>query len=244
MTEHTHTPQFVAYVRVSTVKQGDNGLSLGSQKIVLRDHVDGLNGNIIGEFVEVASGGKNDRIELAKAIDLAKQTGATLIVEKLDRLGRDTEKVLSIYRELKGNLLLLDVPTMDNEANFKFLLTMLGGVAELERNLASARAIAIHKYKREVQGYDHGARLRELGKVWPKSANDRSIESRRLAITNDSSRKQALAIAGPMRRDYTMQEIADKLNEVGLSTPRGKAYNVSAVQNLFKQKELILAEAA
>ena len=80
--------KYIAYYRVSTAKQGASGLGLEAQQQAVRDYLNGGQWTLLDEFVEVESGKKSDRPELAKALNTAKLTGATLIVAKLDRLAR------------------------------------------------------------------------------------------------------------------------------------------------------------
>lgn len=78
--------KIVAYHRVSTARQGSSGLGLKAQTRVIEDFASARNADPIASFTEVESGKDNDRPELAKALHLAKVTGATLMIAKLDRL--------------------------------------------------------------------------------------------------------------------------------------------------------------
>ncbi len=62
------TNEYVAYYRVSTERQGQSGLGLDAQRKAVMDHLNG--GTLLDTFTEVESGRKNDRPELAKALDL------------------------------------------------------------------------------------------------------------------------------------------------------------------------------
>lgn len=89
--------KYVAYYRVSTQKQGSTGLGLQAQKNAVARHISD-EGNLIGEFVEVETGTrKKKRVEIYKAIELAKANNAILIVAKLDRLARDVEFTSALY---------------------------------------------------------------------------------------------------------------------------------------------------
>src|SRR3954469_6844065 len=82
--------KFVAYLRVSTARQGRSGLGLEAQREAVQRFVNSQGGKMIGpEFVEVESGKRSDRTQLAKALNRCRVTGATLVVAKLDRLSRN-----------------------------------------------------------------------------------------------------------------------------------------------------------
>ncbi len=59
--------KFVSYLRVSTARQGKSGLGLEAQRKAVEDFLNGGNWQVTKEFVEVESGKKVDRPELAKA---------------------------------------------------------------------------------------------------------------------------------------------------------------------------------
>ena len=56
---------------------------------------------LVGEFTEVESGRKNNRPELVAAFDLCRKHKATLLIAKLDRLGRN---VAFISRLMESNV--------------------------------------------------------------------------------------------------------------------------------------------
>ena len=58
----------VAYYRVSTDKQGRSGLGLDAQRQAVAAFVAGR-GDILAEFTEIESGRKNDRPQLAAALE-------------------------------------------------------------------------------------------------------------------------------------------------------------------------------
>ena len=85
------TTRFVAYLRVSTARQGQSGLGLEAQREAVQRYVAERGGKLaLPEFVEVETGKRDDRPELVKALAKCKRTGATLAVAKLDRLSQRT----------------------------------------------------------------------------------------------------------------------------------------------------------
>src|SRR6185437_13427601 len=88
--------KFVAYYRVSTLRQGRSGLGLDAQRKAVADYLNGGRWTLIGEFTEVESGKRNDRPELAKALAACRVHCATLVVAKLDRLSRNAAFLLTL----------------------------------------------------------------------------------------------------------------------------------------------------
>ena len=141
--------KYVAYFRVSTKRQGESGLGLDAQRATVRQYLDQVRGVLIpgGEFEEVESGKRHEnRPQLDAAMNLARATGATLLVAKLDRLSRDLEFLSRLSKEAaEGGLRFVacDVP----HAN-QLTIHVLAAVAQHEREMISGRikaALAVVK---------------------------------------------------------------------------------------------------
>jgi len=91
--------RFVVYVRVSTDEQGRSGLGMEAQLAACANAATAAGGTILKSFQEVASGDDDKRPVLAAALRLARRTGATLLVAKLDRLSRAVAMIASMMRE-------------------------------------------------------------------------------------------------------------------------------------------------
>src|SRR5215467_14013309 len=80
---------FVSYLRVSTDKQGRSGLGIEAQRAAVASYLSGFGASLTAEFVEIESGKRADRPELARALAECRMRKATLVIAKLDRLARD-----------------------------------------------------------------------------------------------------------------------------------------------------------
>ncbi len=93
-------------------------------------------------FQETASGAKTDRRELSKALKVL-NPGDTLLVTRLDRLARSTRDLLNILDVVSkagaGFRSLADAWADTTTAHGRLMLTVLGGLAEFERELIKAR---------------------------------------------------------------------------------------------------------
>src|SRR4051812_43329511 len=85
----------ISYIRVSTQKQGRSGLGLEAQTAAIMAFARTEGFEVIETFVEIETGKGADalktRPQLATAIEVARLTGATIVVAKLDRLTRNVE---------------------------------------------------------------------------------------------------------------------------------------------------------
>ena len=123
----------VAYFRVSTSAQGQSGLGLDAQRTAVSQFCGGRGCDMVGEFVEVESGKPDARPELARAMHLAKVTGSTLVVAKLDRLSRNVA-FLAALQDSGARFLAADMP----EAN-ELTVHIMAAVAQAQRKAISRR---------------------------------------------------------------------------------------------------------
>jgi DNA invertase Pin-like site-specific DNA recombinase len=126
------TQKYIQYARVSTSKQ-EYGLE--AQKLVMDNFVISRNGITIGLFQEHESGKKNNREELIRAIEFAKEKKAILLVSKLDRLSRDVLFIFKIKADVE--FIVASNPEMGT-----MMLSVLAGFAQAERELISERTKA------------------------------------------------------------------------------------------------------
>src|SRR5712672_1181775 len=93
-------------------------------------------------FREKASGAKRDRAELTKVIAKL-EVGDVLAVTRLDRLARSTRDLLNVIESISsrgaGFKSLKDVWADTTSPHGRLMLTVLGGLAEFERELIRAR---------------------------------------------------------------------------------------------------------
>lgn len=93
-------------------------------------------------FQETASGAKTDRRELAKLVK-ALDAGDVLLVTRLDRLARSTRDLLNLLHDIgaRGAAFrsLADAWADTTTAHGRLMLTVLGGLAEFERELIRSR---------------------------------------------------------------------------------------------------------
>ena len=130
------TKTYVSYLRVSTDKQGRSGLGLEAQREAVCAFAQGRQIEIVAEYVEVESGKKANRPQLAAALAHAKGCGATLLIAKLDRLARNVAVVSSLM-EAGVEFTACDLP----EAS-RLMIHIMAAFAEHEREMISARTKA------------------------------------------------------------------------------------------------------
>ena len=76
--------KWISYLRVSTQRQRKSGLGLEAQRNSVTEFLNGGDWSLVKEHVEVESGKRSDRPELAKAIQACRAYGAKLVIGKLD----------------------------------------------------------------------------------------------------------------------------------------------------------------
>jgi DNA invertase Pin-like site-specific DNA recombinase len=121
----------VGYARVST-----DGQTLDAQQTALKA------AGAAKVFAEKVSGAKTDRRQLQRAIE-ALGAADVLLVTRLDRLARSTRDLLNVLATIAekgaGFRSLADIWADTTTPHGRLMLTILGGLAEFERELIRAR---------------------------------------------------------------------------------------------------------
>ncbi|WP_316016069.1 recombinase family protein [Roseobacter sp. HKCCA0434] len=215
---------FVTYLRVSTERQGQSGLGLEAQRAAVAAYVQGR-GQVVAEYVEVESGKRSDRPELAKALVEAKRAGAVLLIAKLDRLARNVAFIANLL-ESGVEVTAADMP----EAN-RFVLHIMAAVAEQEGRAISERtraALAAAK-----------ARGVKLGWAIPERASEQAQASRKGVAANKvralSHAENVLPVIEQIGAGgASLRQIAEELNFRGVRTARGGKWYASTVRNVLR----------
>jgi DNA invertase Pin-like site-specific DNA recombinase len=204
--------RFISYFRVSTSKQGQSGLGLEAQRQAVTTYLNGGRWTVLAEFVEIESGKKSDRPQLAAAIAAAKKAKATLIVAKLDRLARNLH-FLSGLMESGVDFLAVDNPTAN-----RLTVQILAAVAEDEARRISDRtkaALAAAKARGTVLG-KNGSKLAAANK----------------AAADEFATKIKTKLFRSIAAGKTSAEIADEFNAAGIATPRGGRWHVTSIRRM------------
>lgn len=220
--------KYVAYLRVSTQKQGSSGLGLEAQREIIKNF---LHTKIpIAEFTEIESGRKSDRPKLKNALALCRTTEATLIVAKLDRLARNVS-FLSNLLESDVEIVFCDFPQAT-----KMVLHILAAISQYEAELTASRTKAALQAKKA-----RGEKLGNPEHLMDKheQAIARSNQTNSDKARNNPNNKRAVAFLKVMiPQGKTLQEMTDILNDEGFVTAQGCRFVPATVKRLIKRYDL------
>lgn len=159
----------VPYYRVSTDRQGRSGLGLEAQKTLVTEFAQKHQLTLLPSFVEIESGNNKKRPLLLDALQECKKYKATLLIAKLDRLGRN---VAFVSKLMESNV---DFIAVDNPTANKLVVHIMAAFAEYERDQISTRtkqALAVAKSRGIKLGL-HGSTI--LAQKNKKQANDFAV---------------------------------------------------------------------
>ncbi|MEI6828002.1 MAG: recombinase family protein [Desulfuromonadales bacterium] len=220
--------KFVGYIRVSTTMQGRSGLGIEAQRKAIVDYLNGGNWELLDEFCEIESGKRNERVELQRAFNRCKMTGATLVIAKLDRLSRDSHFIGSIMKS--G----IEFVAVDMPAANKFTVHILAAVAEHEREMISQRttsALQAAKARGKVLGSPKNLNSHAAAKGREIGVQARVLKADSFAV------ETAPTIKNYLEQGMSLNQIARELNKANILTARGKvgAWTPTAVRNVLKR---------
>lgn len=209
--------QFVLFQRVSTAGQSKSGLGLEAQRRDIQLYLSNYAKTpykIIGDFTEIAGGTATTRPVFDEAVELARSTGATLLIAKLDRISRKVSVIANLMEDKKLKLRVASMPTADN-----FQLHIYAALAEQEREFISVRtksALASAK----ARGVKLGGARPEAEKMHQANRDKATANAQRVSSIINTHRKDG----------QSYQAIAKVLNELKVETARGGKWHMGTVR--------------
>ena len=215
----------VAYLRVSTSRQGRSGLGLEAQRETLARFAQAEGYEIASERVEVETGKGTDaldrRPQLAAALSEARRHRCPVAVAKLDRLSRDVHFISGLMAHRVPFLVAELGPDVD-----PFILHLFAALAEKERAMIAART------------RDALARAKARGVKLGNRTNLTQARKKAVAAIESNADHFAANVI-PIIREVqragatTLREIAVALNARGVGTPRGGRWHAMSVKNVL-----------
>jgi DNA invertase Pin-like site-specific DNA recombinase len=216
----------VAYIRVSTARQGKSGLGLEAQRAALIRFAETEGLEIIAEHVEVETGKGSDaldrRPQLAAALAQARKRKCAVLVAKLDRLSRDVHFISG----LMAHKVPFIVAELGADAD-PFMLHLYAALAEKERVLISQRTRdALNAAK---------ARGVVLGNPCLDSVRGRAVAT--LKAEADRFAKNIAPIISEIQSNgiASLRGVARALNARGVATARGGSWTAVQVSSILNR---------
>lgn len=231
----------VAYLRVSTDKQAEEGNGLAVQEAAIRKWAR-ENGHTVpawGWFRDEGESGSNGletRVALYDAMNMIAAGKADgIVVKMLDRLSRDMVLQEQLFRDVKkdGGMVFSTSPTEmaflnDDEADpaRKLVRVILGAVAEYERTLIRLRMAAGKSAKRARGGY-----AGDGSPAFGLRAVDKEL------VPDEAEQAAAARILELRGEGLSLREIIARLDAEGIRAKRGGGWSPSTVSRVLARAD-------
>jgi site-specific DNA recombinase len=220
----------VAYVRVSTDKQVEHGLSLEAQQAKLTTYAALYELDLVAVEVDAGVSAKTlQRPALQRALTRLKAGEAeALLVVKLDRLTRSVRDlgvlVETYFLAGKWSLLSVSEQIDTRPAAGRMVLNILAAVSQWERETIGERTAAAMAYKRRQREYTGG----EPPYGWQLAADGVHLDphTAEQAIIRDALELKAAGLS--------LRKIGARLAARGLLPRQGNAWNPKTVRDLLQ----------
>ncbi len=232
-TYHT-SKQVVAYIRVSTDKQGETGIGLEAQRAAIRAHANEAGVEIVEWFQDIGSGRGEESLKnrpgLRNALDMAEAHDLDILVDRLDRLSRHTKTIEHIARDRKVNV----VSVSEDRTKDPLVLASRAARAELVGEKIGERTKrALTDRKAAGVKLGNPTNLPQAQKLGAAS-NKRRAEKKINEIAD--------AISKNNWHDLSLPALVNALNGIGLMTSRGDPWTVDALRRPHRAARKVLAK--
>jgi DNA invertase Pin-like site-specific DNA recombinase len=220
----------IAYIRVSTAKQANEGVSLEAQQARITAWAVANDAELIAVHVDAGiSGAKtSNRPALQAALNDACQHQAALVVYSLSRLARSTKDAINISERLSAagaDLVSLSEKIDTTSAAGKMVFRMLAVLAEFERDLISERTSTAMQHKISKGEYIGG----RAAYGWQTLVNGGGVEANDTELTIIHRARQLRASG------LALRAVGVTLEQEGHRPRLGGRWHAKTVQGLLRR---------
>jgi len=219
----------IGYVRVSTDRQAEQGVSLEAQEAKIRAMATVQGAELFEVIVDGGESAKNlNRPGLQRLLALVDSGKVeAVIIAKLDRLTRSVKDLCSLLElfEKRGVALISVAESLDTaSAAGRLVITIMAAVSQWEREAIGERTPDALRHKRTS-----GERVGNIRFGFRLSPDGKHVEP-------DPGEQGVLTEIGHMRQSgHTLRGIAAALNRKALRTRGGSAWRLEHVARIIKQ---------
>lgn len=221
-------PRTIAYLRVSTDKQADKGVSLDAQRAKVAAYAELYDLDVVGVIVDAGVSAKTlDRPGLTRALNLLRKGEAhALLVVKLDRLTRSVrdlgDLVSRYFAPGKAALLSVGEQIDTRSAAGRLVLNVLASVSQWEREAIGERTATAMQHKAASGEYTGGV---------PPYGYRVADDGVRLVPVE--AEQAVLAIARELRAaGLSLRAVARELDARGLQSRVGRSFSAAQIRGM------------
>ena len=231
--------RLIAYARVSSEQQLEEGFSLSAQEAKLKAYCDLYNHELV-EIISEQGSAKSIRLRsgLTRALGMIKRGEADgLVVTKLDRLTRSIKDIQIMIDEVfnhpkvNGELHSVEDQLNTSTASGRLVLNVLISVSQWEREAIGERTSTALRHKRKMAGRKVTGSA-PFGWQWSDDEGD----DRRL-IPHPIEHEIIRTMIALRNEGMTLQALADHLNDRGIKSKRGGKCHASAVRSTLSSED-------
>jgi len=219
----------IGYVRVSTDKQAEHGVSLEAQEAKIRAMATVQGAELLDVIVDGGESAKSlNRPGLQKLMALVNSGKVeAVIVAKLDRLTRSVKDLcglLELFEKRKVALISVAEALDTGSAAGRLVITIMGAVSQWEREAIGERTRDALRHKR-----GNGERVGNILFGYRLSPDQQHLEP---DPTEQAAVEQIRSLRG---QGHSLRGIAITLNRAGHRTRRGTQWRLESVNRVVKQ---------
>lgn len=221
----------IGYVRVSTIGQVEDGVSLETQKSRIHSWCTANDHQLVSLYIDAGISGKrtDNRPALCSALDEACSRKAAVVVYSLSRLARSTRDAISMSERLArsgADLVSLSEHIDTTSAAGKMVFRMLAVLAEFERDQIAERTSVAMRHKANLREYTGGHT--PFGYILGKD---------RVHLVENQVEQNIIHLAKRMRSDgFSLRKIAFELNRQGFFGRTGRVFQPAQIKSMVDRR--------